>query len=118
LVRMTFPAKLPFRPKDGSCFRFDISIRVTASQSLNEAKYLEPDGLILENQLVRVALQGSVLKSDNKGYYDSREKVFATLEFKQSMRDQHSTIKFSQFASLVSKSNPSIVVYPVAVKLS
>ena len=118
LVRMTFPAKLPFRPKEGSCFRFDISMRVTASQILNEAKYLEPDGRILENQLVRVAWQGTVLKSDNTSFYDSREKVLAVLEFKQSMRDQHSTIKFSQFASLVSKSNPSIVVYPTAVKLS
>jgi hypothetical protein len=31
LVRMTFPAKLPFRPKEDSCFRYDISMRVTAS---------------------------------------------------------------------------------------
>jgi hypothetical protein len=60
VVRMTFPAKLPFRPKDGECFKFDISVRVTASQALNEAKYLEADGRILENQLVRVAWQGSV----------------------------------------------------------
>ena len=109
---------MPFRPKEGSCIRFNISMRVTASQLLNEAKYLEPDGRIPENHLVRVAWQGTVQKSDSKGFYDSREKVFVTLKFKQSMRDQHSTIKFSQFDSLVSNSNTSIIVYPTAVKLS
>jgi hypothetical protein len=79
----------------------DLSMRISASISPIETVLYEKEDIIFENELVRVDWQGKGSIHSDQRYFDPRSKILGVMEFKQSLRNLYTMIKFAPFAYLV-----------------
>ena len=80
--------------ENNACFTFDLSIRISEVQ-FNETNYT-PDTDPTENELVRIDWSNKL--SDQ--LFDPRSKLSVFLQFKESMKEEYKTLKFTPFVYL------------------
>ncbi|CDW81429.1 laminin subunit alpha-like [Stylonychia lemnae] len=98
------------------CITFDLSVRIT--QVIHDEDNYTPDTDPTENELIRIDWQGGKLK-DQK--FDSRQKLSVFLQFKESMKEEFKTLKFTPFVYLVSidyQKMDDTKIFPQTTRLS
>ena len=85
-------------PSQTFCFPFDLSLRVSHTLFTEKDYNAETDPT--ENELVRI--DWSMKFKDEK--FDPRQKLSVFLQFKESLKEEYKTLKFTPFAYLVKDS--------------
>lgn len=84
-----------------ACFAFELSIRVT-QVIFNETSYT-PGTDPTENELIRIDWSNKMQDQ----LFDPRQKLSVFLQFKDSMKEEYKTLKFTPFAYLVAIEDPA-----------